>query len=156
IGREYALGDRHLAWMQRPCPDAAHQEGVAELRLAGLRVGEVAEWAVERFDARRGAGVDHLGQRVVPEVLLKRRARSALGGRVGESLVLRMPAADTRRLHRTRGGKIGGTEADAVHARRRYRDIGDVVDAFGGLQDGVDQDWLLDRVFCFQLSEELV
>src|SRR5262249_51228274 len=54
------------------------------------------------------------------------------------------------------GGKIGGTEADAVHARRRYRDIGDVVDAFGGLQGGVDQDRLLDRIFCFQLSEGLV
>src|SRR5262249_56325719 len=117
---------------------------------------EVAEWAVHRLDARRGAGVDHLGQRVVPEVLLKRGARSARGGGVGENLVLRMSAANARRLHRTRGSKIGGTEADAVHAGRRYRDISDVVDAFGGLQDGVDQDRLLDRVLCFQLSEELV
>ena len=67
-----------------------------------------------------------------------------------------MSAADTRRLHRTRGGQIGRTEADAVHARRRHRDIGDIVDAFGGLQNGVNQDGLFDRVLRFQLSEELV
>ena len=61
--------------MQRPGAGAAHQEGVAKLRLAGLRVGEVAERAVERLDAGRGAGVDHLGERVVPEILLERGAR---------------------------------------------------------------------------------
>ena len=43
-----------------------------------------------------------------------------------------------------------------MHARRRHRDIGDIVDAFGGLQNGVDQDGLFDRVLRFQLSEELV
>ena len=34
--------------------------------------------------------------------------------------------------------------------------FGDVVDTFGGLQDRMDQDWFADRVFCFQLGEELV
>src|SRR5262249_57751946 len=98
------LGVGELDRMEGPGPDAAHQEGIAELRFAGLRVGEIAEWAVERLDASRGAGIDHLGQGVVPEVLLKRGARPIPGGGVGENFVLRMSAADARRLHRTRGG----------------------------------------------------
>src|SRR5713101_7611702 len=67
-----------------------------------------------------------------------------------------MSAADARGLHRARSSEIGRAEADAVHARRRRRDIGDIVDAFGGFQYGVDQDRLLDRVLCFELSKELV
>ena len=77
IGREHRLGDGDLRWVQRPGAGAAHQEGVAELRLAGGRVGEIAERAVERLDAGGGAGVDHLGDGVVPEILLGRCARRA-------------------------------------------------------------------------------
>ncbi len=75
IGREDPLGDGDLRGMQRPGAGAAHQEGVAELRLAGGRIGEVAERAVERLDAGGRAGIDHLGDGVVPEVLLEARAR---------------------------------------------------------------------------------
>ena len=38
IGRKHPLGDRYLARMQRPCPGAAHEEGVTELDLAGVGV----------------------------------------------------------------------------------------------------------------------
>ena len=67
-----------------------------------------------------------------------------------------MAAADARRLHRARGGKIGRAKTDAVHARRRDRDRGDIIDAFGGFEDGVDQDRLLDAVLGFELREKLI
>src|SRR3546814_12635097 len=54
--------------------DAAEEEGVAELVLAGHHVLDVAERAPEREDAVGGAGVDHASHRVVPQVLLVRRA----------------------------------------------------------------------------------
>src|SRR5918997_879508 len=43
VGGEDALGDLDLARVQRPRADAAHEEGRAELRLAALDVGDVAE-----------------------------------------------------------------------------------------------------------------
>ena len=67
-----------------------------------------------------------------------------------------MAAADARRLHRARGGEIGGAEAHAVHARRGGGDRLDIVDALRGLQDGVDQDRLLDAVARFELRQQLV
>ena len=75
VGREHALGDLDLRRMQRPGAEAALQEGVAELRLAGGGVGKVAERPVERLQAVGEAGVDHLADRVVPEVLLIEGAR---------------------------------------------------------------------------------
>jgi hypothetical protein len=51
------------------------RKAVAELRLAGGAVGEIAERAVERLDAGGGAGIDHFRDRVVPEVLLIGGAR---------------------------------------------------------------------------------
>ena len=41
------------------------------------RIGEVAERPVERLDAAGRAGVDHLGDGVVPEILLERGALAA-------------------------------------------------------------------------------
>ncbi len=35
-----------------------HDEGVAELRLARIRIGKIAERAVERLDAVGGTGID--------------------------------------------------------------------------------------------------
>src|SRR5215469_17003086 len=66
IGRKHPLGDRDLRGVQRPGAGTAHQERVAELRLAGVRIGEVAERAVERLDPGGRAGVDHPGDGVVP------------------------------------------------------------------------------------------
>jgi hypothetical protein len=43
-----------------------------------------------------------------------------------------------------------------MHPGRCGRDLGNIVDALGGLQDGMDQDGLGDRVSRFQLGEELV
>ena len=63
---------------KRPGAGAAQQEGVAKLRLACVGIGKIAERAVKRLDAGRRAGIDHLGQRVVPEILLKGRARCAV------------------------------------------------------------------------------
>ena len=84
--------------MQRPGAGAAHQEGVAELGRAGGWIGKIPERAVEGFDAGGGAGIDHLAEGVVPQVLLVRRARLVAVG-IGENLVVRMAAADARRLH---------------------------------------------------------
>src|SRR6516225_1339927 len=114
--------------MERPRPGATEEKGIAKLRLTGGAVGKIAEGAVEGFDAGGGAGIDHLGDRVVPKILLKSRPRAVRAGGVGDDFVIRVTAADTRRLHRPRGGKVGGAETHAVHARRCGRDGGDVVD----------------------------
>ena len=125
IGRKHSLGDRHLTRMQRPCAGAAKQKSVAELRLAGGAVGKVAERPKECLDAGGRAGIDHLGNCVVPEILLESRARRTgnfnigfVGKNfIGEDFVIGMAAADAGRFHRPRCGKIGRAEADAVHAR---------------------------------------
>jgi hypothetical protein len=67
-----------------------------------------------------------------------------------------MAAADPGRLHAARGGEVGRPEAHAVHARRGGRDRLDVVDALGGLQDGVDEDRLSHLVPGLELGEKLV
>ena len=67
-----------------------------------------------------------------------------------------MAAAHPRRLHRARGGEVGRPEADPVHARGGSGDRLDIVDAFGGLQDGVDENGFADAVFCFKLRQDLV
>ena len=43
-----------------------------------------------------------------------------------------------------------------MHARRGQRDLLDVLDAFGGFENGVDQDRLGDAVPGFELGEQLV
>jgi len=60
--------------MQRPGTDAALQEGVTKLSLAGITVVKVTEWPVERFQSVGHTGVNHASHRVVPEILLKERA----------------------------------------------------------------------------------
>ena len=75
---------------------------------------------------------------------------------IGEHDVIRVSATDARCLHRAGGSKIGRAEADAVHPWRCGRDVGDVIDPFGSLQDGMDEDRFRDRVFCLQLGKELV
>ena len=142
--------------MQRPSPHAAVQERVAELALAGRPIGKVAEGSIERLDAVGGAGVDHPSQRVVPQVLLVERALGARGAGIGEDAVGRMAAADARGLHAPRGGKVGWAQAHAVHARTRPGDRLDVVDAFGRLQDGVDQDRLAQGMLGLELCQQLV
>ena len=67
-----------------------------------------------------------------------------------------MAAADAGGLHGARRGEIGGAEAHAVHARGGGGDRLDVVDALRGLQDGVDQDRLLDLMARLQLRQQLV
>ena len=71
---EHPVGDRDLLGVQAPGADAAEQERVAELVLARDHVGDVAERPVVGVDPVHRAGVDHPGDRVVPEVLLVRRA----------------------------------------------------------------------------------
>ena len=67
-----------------------------------------------------------------------------------------MAAADAGGLHGAGSGEIGGTETDAVHARRSGGDRLDVVDAFGGFEDGVDEDRFFHRVLGLELGEQLV
>ncbi len=142
--------------MQRPGADAAEQEGVAELDFAGGRIGEIAERAVERLDAGGGAGVDHLGNGVVPEILLIGGARGVAAFGIREHLVVGMAAADAGRLHGARGGEVGGAEAHAVHARGGGGDRLHIVDALRRLENGVDQDRLLDLMARLQLRQQLV
>ncbi len=94
---------------------------------------------------------------VMPEILL---VAGALGGSVGPSVrehdIVGMPAADARRLHAARGSEIGRPQAHPVHARRRGGNGLDVLHALGRLQDGVDQDRLLDGVLGLELRQQLI
>ncbi len=67
-----------------------------------------------------------------------------------------MTAAHTRRLHAPRGRQIGRAKAHAVHARAGAGDRLHVVDALGGLEDGVDEDGAGKCVLGLQLREELI
>src|SRR4051794_31224438 len=98
--------------MERPRAHAAEQVRVTELVLAGDRVADVAERPVVRIDAVRRTGIDHPGDRVVPQVLLVRRALGldvhAVRGtpRVGAYDVPGVTTTDTRRLHPSVGGQV--------------------------------------------------
>ena len=143
---EDPLRDGDLCRVQAPGADAAEQEGVAELVLAGDDVGDVPERPVVREDPVHGAGVDHPGDRVVPEVLLVDRPRRALPLDVGPSVgvladeVARVPAADPGGLHPAVGRQVGGAEREALHPRAGAADLLDVGDAARRLEDRVDQD----------------
>jgi hypothetical protein len=116
-------------------------------------------------DSRRGAGVDHASDGVVPQVLLERRpvgvdvARrggSACRRRVGPDQVVGVAAADARRLHAAARGEIGRAEGDALHARAGGRDLVDVRDSRGGLEDRVDEDRPVEPGLGFELREDPV
>ena len=145
--------------VQRPGADAAHQEGGAELGLAAGRVLDVAEGAVEGQDPGRGAGVDHAGDRVVPEVLLGADpvGLGVLGvGRVLHHPVAGVAAADPGRLHPPRGGEVGGAEAHPLHARAGGGDLLQVDDALRRLEDRVDQDRAVEAGLGLELGEQAV
>ena len=63
-----------------------------------------------------------------------------------------MAAADAGGFHGAGRRKIGGAEAHAVHARGGGGDLLDIFDAFGGFQNGVDQDRGFDAVAGFELG----
>ncbi len=142
--------------MQRPGADAAHQEGVAELRLARGFVLEVAERAVEGVDSRRHARVDHARDGVVPQILLEEHAFGLARDGVFEHAVGRVPAADAGGLHAARRGEVGGAETHAVHARAGHRDLVDILDALRGFEQRMDQDRASDAVLGFELRQELI
>src|SRR5690606_23679523 len=127
-----------------------------ELTFACRIVREVAEGAVERLDAIAYARVDHSRDRVVPQVLLIERARGAASSGIGEYAVIGMATSDPGRLHAPRCSEVGRPQAHAVHAGARGCDLLDVGDAFRRLQDGMDQNRLLDAALCFELREQLV
>src|SRR3954453_17299318 len=95
-GREHLLRDVALNGVQRPRADAAQEERGAELGLAPGDVADVPERPVEGEDPGPRARIDHAPERVVPEVLLRARARRlGIGGvRVAQHAVARVAAAD--------------------------------------------------------------
>ena len=104
------------------------------------------------------AGVDHAGDRVVPEVLLVDRA-VALDVAVDRVLaheVAGVAAADAGGLHATVGGEVGGAERQALHAGRRRADLLDVGDAAGRLEDRVHEDRPVEPGLRLELGEEAV
>ena len=92
----------------------------------------------------------------MPGILLKARALGGVFGRVGEHPVVRMAAADARRLHRARRREVGRAEAHALHARRSGGDRLDIVDALRRLQNRVHQDRALEAVARFEQRQILV
>ena len=105
--------------MQTPRADTAQQEGVAELVFAGDDVGDVTEGPVVRINAVHRAGIDHAGDRVVPQVLLVDRA-GALNVAVDWVLahqIARVSATDSRGLHAAVSCQVGGAKGKALHAR---------------------------------------
>ena len=94
-----------------------------------------------------GAGIDHSGDGVMPEILLVERALAAPSSPASSMHAIgRMAAADPCRLHAARGRKVRRAKAHAVHARTGGGDVVDVLDALRGFQNGMNQDRLFDAV----------
>ena len=139
-------------------PTQPSRNGGAELVLAPHRVADVAERPVVRVDPGGGAGVDHPGDRVVPEVLLHGRPRriGIAGGGVGADDVPGVAAADARRLHPAGGGEVGRAEGQSLHPGGCRADLLDVRDAARGLEDRVDEDRPGQTGLGLQLGEQPV
>ena len=104
--------------------DTAEQVGVAELVLARNGVLDVTERAVERQDAVGHAGIDHAGDRVVPEILLVRGpvgldvgVALGIGLRVGPHEIAGVATADAGGLHAPVRGEVGRAEREPLHPR---------------------------------------
>ncbi len=158
VGREDLLGDVDLHGVEAPGPDTAQQVRVAELVFAGDGVFDVAEGPVEREDSMHHAGVDHSGDRVVPQILLVGVALlvDVVAGRVVSYEVAGVTATDTRGLHAPVGREIGRTEGQALHTRRGAADLFDVGDAASGLENGVDQEGLGEIRLGLELGQQAV
>ena len=142
--------------MQAPCTCAAEQEGVAELLLAGVKVGNITERAVEGVDAGGAAGINEAGDGVVPEVLLGVGARAAVCMRIFEHAVEGMAAADAGGFHLAACGKVCRAEADALHAGGGEGNVLDAGNAFSRFEDGVEEDRARETGLGLQLGNELV
>ncbi len=101
------------------------------------------------------AGINHLCHGIVPEILLIDGAGLSLNW-ISQYPIARMAASDTGGFHAARGRQIGRTQRNSMHARGGGTNGFNIVDAFGGFKDGVDQDWFVDAVFGFQLGQQLV
>jgi hypothetical protein len=126
------------------------------LALAGRGIGEIAKRPIEGLDAVAHTGVHHLGDGVVPQILLEETACAGPSVAVREHTVAGMPAAHARRFHAAGGGKIRRPKAHAMHARARCRNLLDVGHPFCGFQDGVEENGLAEAVARFELRQELV
>ena len=98
--------------MQTPRPDAPEQIGIAELVLAGDTVGNITERAVEGQDLIGDTGIDHPGDRVMPQVLLEGGSvgLGCLGVGVGAHHVVGVATADPGGLHPAVGGQVSRPE----------------------------------------------
>jgi hypothetical protein len=67
-----------------------------------------------------------------------------------------VPAADTSRLHAAGRRQIGRTQAHALHARARRRDLFNVIHTGSGFEDCVDHQRSLEAMFGFELRQQLV
>ena len=94
----------------------------------------------------------------MPEILLGRRARRVLVGRIRVSAhqVAGVPAPHPRRLHAAGGREVGGPERQALHARAGAADLLHVGDAGGRLQDRVHQERPLQLRLGLQLRQQAV
>ena len=161
VGGEDLLGDGDLHGVQAPCPHAAEEVGVAELVLAGDDVLDVAEGAVVREDPVRGAGVDHAGHGVVPEVLLVGGAgvRCALDVAVDRVLahqIAGVAAAHAGGLHAPVGGEVCRPQRKALHAGGGGADLLHVGHTPGRLEDRMHENGLGETGLGFELGEETV
>ena len=103
-----------------------------------------------------GAGVHHLGQGVVPQVLLHAGPGTAVGVGVLHHPIEGMAAAHAGGLHAPAGGEVGGAQADPLHPRAGGADGLHIVHPFRRLQQGVQQDRPGDPVLRLQQGQQLV
>src|SRR5438105_4192339 len=103
--------------MQCPGTDTSQKKSIAELSFATVRVCEVAERAIKRLDPGSSASIDHLSQRIMPQVLLESWAFCILSGSIAQNPIVRMSPTDARSFHGPRSSKIGRPQAHSVHTR---------------------------------------
>src|SRR3546814_8223657 len=111
------VGELDLARVDRPLALAAEHRGAARLGLEALRVGEVAEGAVDRPQASGARRHHHAGDGVVPPVPPVVVALTLVVGIVHHAVHLVGAAAD-RGARLGRSGVAGDAEVPALVARR--------------------------------------
>src|SRR3546814_3569561 len=149
------VGELDLARVDRPLALAAEHRGAARLGLEALRVGEVAEGAVDRPQARGARRHHHAGDGVVPHVPPVVVALTLVVV-IGQHAVHLVGAADDRGARLGRSGVVGDAEVQALVARRGRGDGVPVGHAQGRPDDHLDTYALLSAAFPLGLRPQTV
>src|SRR4051794_478184 len=156
LGRgEDLVGERHLRGVDRPLALAAEHGRAPRLGADAVGVGEVAERAVDRPQARRARRSHQGGGGVVPHVAPVGVALAVLA-LVGQDRVVGARTADDGGTRTGAGRVVGDAEVQALVALGGAGDLVDVRHAERGLDDQLEADPLLAPLRLLDLGDQHV